>query len=463
MNDKRKRNIIIGALCGVLLIMAVGYAAFATQLNIEGTTSITSSWNVKITNIEEKNKVGTASSKEDPTHEDLTATFSVSLISPGDSIEYDITVENQGTIDAELARIKMSKSTNPAIKFSYSGIEEGSILAASTSDVLTVKVEYDSSVTSQPEDTSAEVTVTLDYVQKGHKSEWVPDDAVKVGGQNVIPKDNGSDGLYADPVEAGRYVYAGANPDNYITFNGEEAGWRIIGVESNGEIKIMRDSSVTNKAFDSKGLRTTGYCQWDDTGCTVWAAAENFADISNSNSGPVDKDSELKTWLNETYLKMITKNTEFIVMNHVWYFGWVHMEGDNISQTETEEKRYSTNSTIGLVSVSDYMKSNTNVDGCWPVLFSIGDGDKICPATTWMYQTSSYWLINAMGYSTCNPSSYLVSCFSTRGVANAHKRGVIFNSFPGWEGAGIVPAIYLKSEVQLSGTGTKQNPYRIIS
>ena len=28
MNDKRKRNIIIGALCGVLLIMAVGYAPY---------------------------------------------------------------------------------------------------------------------------------------------------------------------------------------------------------------------------------------------------------------------------------------------------------------------------------------------------------------------------------------------------------------------------------------------------
>ena len=34
------------------------------------------------------------------------------------------------------------------------------------------------------------------------------------------------DGLYKDTYETGRYVYKGANPNNYITFNNEL--WRII-------------------------------------------------------------------------------------------------------------------------------------------------------------------------------------------------------------------------------------------
>lgn len=43
---------------------------------------------------------------------------------------------------------------------------------------------------------------------------------------------SGGDGLYKDVYESGRYIYKGVNPNNYITFNGEEAGWRIISLES---------------------------------------------------------------------------------------------------------------------------------------------------------------------------------------------------------------------------------------
>ena len=38
------------------------------------------------------------------------------------------------------------------------------------------------------------------------------------------------DGLYEDEYEEGRYVYRGANPNNYIEFNNEL--WRIIAKET---------------------------------------------------------------------------------------------------------------------------------------------------------------------------------------------------------------------------------------
>ena len=75
MSNNKKRNIIIGSLCAVVLLMAVGYAAFQTVLNIQGTSNITSSWNVKITKVESKNVVGTASNNGDPSFEELSATF----------------------------------------------------------------------------------------------------------------------------------------------------------------------------------------------------------------------------------------------------------------------------------------------------------------------------------------------------------------------------------------------------
>ena len=94
----RNKKYIIGGLIGLCVLMTIAYGAFLTNLNINGTTSITSNWNVLITNIESKTIVGNASNEKEPTHDKLSATFSTKLESPGDSIEYEITVENQGNL-----------------------------------------------------------------------------------------------------------------------------------------------------------------------------------------------------------------------------------------------------------------------------------------------------------------------------------------------------------------------------
>ena len=43
---EKNKNILIGGLLAIVLIMAVGYAAFATQLTVNGTAEITSKWDV---------------------------------------------------------------------------------------------------------------------------------------------------------------------------------------------------------------------------------------------------------------------------------------------------------------------------------------------------------------------------------------------------------------------------------
>ena len=105
LNSKQRNYIIVG-LCAILVIMGVGYAAFQSQLKISGTSNIASNFLVKITSITPNSILGSAADKpEITTYNDTSATFGVSLKSPGDSITYDITIENQGTIDAILKTI----------------------------------------------------------------------------------------------------------------------------------------------------------------------------------------------------------------------------------------------------------------------------------------------------------------------------------------------------------------------
>lgn len=63
------------------------------------------------------------------------------------------------------------------------------------------------------------------------------------------------DGLYKDIYEDERYFYKGAKPNNYITFNDES--WRILSVEADGTIKIIKSESIGDMEWDEKcGLRT---------------------------------------------------------------------------------------------------------------------------------------------------------------------------------------------------------------
>lgn len=161
----KQKNILIGGLLAIILVMVVGYAAFASQLNITGTGNITSNWKIKITKITSKVLEGSAIDKGTTIPNDLTATFKTSLQSPGDKIQYNVEVSNQGDLDAVLDTINLSDSKNPAIKFASSGMEKGTKLPAGSTKTLTITVEYDSSITDQPESTTSDLTASLTFVQ----------------------------------------------------------------------------------------------------------------------------------------------------------------------------------------------------------------------------------------------------------------------------------------------------------
>ena len=164
MRDKKK--VMIGVLSVLVCIMAVGYALLAQELTINGTASIDSTWKVEITNITSKDVVGGAVNKTDPTYTATTANFSVGLTQPGDSITYDITVTNKGTLDAVVESIDVDKGNNPAITYTTSGLKRGDKIAKNNgTNTLTIKVDYDSSITSQPASTTNDITVTINYQQ----------------------------------------------------------------------------------------------------------------------------------------------------------------------------------------------------------------------------------------------------------------------------------------------------------
>ena len=152
-------------LVSIIFVMSAAFAGFSSLLTINGTANVNTSWDVAITNIVSKNSVGSASNNGAPVYTRTSATFKTVLVSPGDSMTYDVTIENNGTVDAKLNEITLTDSNNPAIIFETSGIEENDVLRVGQSQIFTVVVRYSDSITSQPDVLNASLTVRLDYVQ----------------------------------------------------------------------------------------------------------------------------------------------------------------------------------------------------------------------------------------------------------------------------------------------------------
>lgn len=169
MRDRKNRNIIIGVLCSLLVIMGIGYALLNQRLTIKGQEIIMGEWDVRITNITDKNPIGKA---KDVSHSftNTSATFEADLWLPGDSIEYEVTVENKGNVVAALQTVTPSTvASDNSVKFTHTEIPQ--ILQPGDAKTFTMKVEFLGSATSIPNNKGVKYTLDIVYVQNDGKSE----------------------------------------------------------------------------------------------------------------------------------------------------------------------------------------------------------------------------------------------------------------------------------------------------
>ncbi|PID33555.1 hypothetical protein CR969_00215 [Candidatus Saccharibacteria bacterium] len=162
------RNKLIIAGLVVLGLAAVTYAAFSQNLIINGTGSIGANWDVKITGITPGSSNG-ATANGAPSFTSTSATFDVDLAYPGAYAEYQVAVENGGTVNAKLDSISGVDTANAAaptdVQYTVSGVVANTTtLAAGDSNTATVRVEWDPASTAV-DDASKTATITLNYVQ----------------------------------------------------------------------------------------------------------------------------------------------------------------------------------------------------------------------------------------------------------------------------------------------------------
>ena len=178
MRNRKKRNIIIGSLCSLIVFMGIGYAVLSQTLNINGTANMRGEWDIKITDISEASRTG----KADPgtptiSSSGVSASFEANLWMPGDSITYNITVKNNGNIDAALKELVPSVENGvQQVKFSNNAVQ-GKVLRQKESYTFQVSVVFDEDATEIPKDSKAnppKYTISLTFVQYTGNSLYTP-------------------------------------------------------------------------------------------------------------------------------------------------------------------------------------------------------------------------------------------------------------------------------------------------
>ena len=163
-----KKRVLLIVVFTAVLFMTAGYAAMAQLITVNGTAGTNNvEWDISFTEIQELSK-NNATSERIPTVSGTIATFEVNLQNPGATMVYQITVKNNGTINAILDSITGLEAANSAepidLQYAITDISENDTLNAGESQTFKVTVTWVAEADTIP--TASKIaTIGLGYVQ----------------------------------------------------------------------------------------------------------------------------------------------------------------------------------------------------------------------------------------------------------------------------------------------------------
>ncbi len=355
---QKQRKYIIVVLSFILIVMSGAYAAFQSNLKIKGTTRITSLWDVRITNVTAGTPTGSAENAVAPTWDKLIANMEANLYEKGDAMEYDVTITNNGTVDAILSDVIGTPSNSEAVIITFSGYAKGEKLYKKghegNTKVVHVKIAYN------PEydggETSGEANVEFNFTQ-GEGGDIDP------GGDKYLIAYNYTYNGGASSQAVDEYVESGTT----ITLNktATKPGWTFVGWNTN-------KNATTGLASVVVSSNTTVYAIYSKTLTATYQKSENIESISKTSDTCTIYN--LQTGCNKT-LPTITPKPGYT--SDTWYNGTeaVGHGGDtyelknNVTLTTAENTNkyqvvynYSENGGTSATKTQDSVDYNANID-----------------------------------------------------------------------------------------------------
>ena len=277
----------------------------------------------------------------------------------------------------------------------------------------------------------------------------------------IVSKNDTTTNLVHDVNVTGRRVFKGADAsvNNYIELyeNGSAVLYRIISIESDGSIKVIRDEKVIEMAWDSGSGYSTSpagaryndmntYCGLHSSGnyygCNAWRAVDgNYTNDSISRT--VNQDSEMMPYLNNTFYNTLDDSVQELIITKDWDIGPIVYNVNSVANAQRQAERDKRIGKIGLMNYMDWFNATTN--SCQTPTYG---SNTTCSGSNYLFKNNKYsWTISPR----LENSNIVFNVISTGGFGNDFT----FISY------GAQPAFFLTSNIQLSGEGTSTNPFKI--
>ncbi len=185
---------------------------------------------------------------------------------------------------------------------------------------------------------------------------------------------------------------------NYVWYSGKL--WRITAINPDGTMKMVTQDEIT---------------------AISWNANNTY------------KDSWIYQWLNEDFKDTLYNYQNIIVQNADW--NATKDENSTPVKPPTDSSAEIVTGNVGLLNAYEYYQSGKNIG-----------------SSNYNYKDSYlnvgyYW--------------WLITPYSDSDVRLVYSRGILTDNSPSSIEHGVRPSVNLKSNIELSGEGTKSNPYTI--
>ena len=258
----------------------------------------------------------------------------------------------------------------------------------------------------------------------------------------ILSLADSSSELVYDGTSDNNLRYIGADPNNYVSFNREL--WRIIGVFNN--IDNGSDTKETRLKIIRDEPYSTGMA-WDTGNVNDWTT------------------SSLQEELNTTYLNSIQSPYKEMISNAVWNLGGTanftsssnglasHFYGYERGTTVYSGRPTEWTGQIGLMYPSDYGYatsggSTTDRASCLAKELYNWDSSSYsdCKNNDWLYKSGTYqWTL----------TPYSVNSFNVFTLSS-----LVYRSSANRTDCAVSPALYLSSNVRISGgDGSENSPF----
>ena len=419
--NKQKKILIIAVFCVITLFISSSYALLTNFDKTDNVITIKSgnltvtvaadtiNLNNKLPESDESGLQGTAST--------ITLTNSGTMNIEGYDVKLvsETGTANVSNLDSKYIKYAISLDgtayTEPKLLSSNNNIiYTGYNLAVNASKTIYLKVWIDNAAGNNAVNKSFYGSIKVDLYQSKSASEVIKSQI----------KNNTTSACPNLAIEEDGITYLSGTSTcinfNYVWYSGKL--WRITAINPDGTMKMITDNNVTSIRYGSDAI---------------------FYDASKKDNTTYTG-SYIYQWLNEDFLDTLYNYQNIIIEDNTWNLTSTTNQIAKLPETTLiNNSIIGKNTPVGLLNTYEYYKS-----------YSISSNNY--SFSGYLNGDNFFYLLNSYD----DESTYSV-------VVNGNLSGIVIKGSSSSISSGIRPSICLKSNIKfLSGTGTKDDPYKIL-